>query len=62
MLTSLHKDVCEQQIRGHFERLCAEHQLCGPSQVSLIKPLAVAYVVFANSTIAEFVFQVIFNL
>jgi hypothetical protein len=60
MISALTKDVTEATITAYFDRLCATYSLTKPARVTLIKALAVAYVVFVSEVIAVRVFDVIF--
>ena len=62
MLSNLTKDITESHISAHFDRLCSQYHFAPPSSIKLIKPLNVAYVVFANVDICSCVFEVSFLL
>ena len=60
MLSGLTRDISEPIIKEHFERLCSQYNLVGPTAITLLKPLNLAYVVFVNEKIAQIVFEVKF--
>lgn len=60
MISALSKDITEASVTAYFDRLCATYSVARPARVTLIKVLAVAYVVFQSEVIAVRVLDVIF--